>query len=123
MKDWEYIRIYGNEEKINDNLYAVNYTEYRSDGTIHCTGTEDLGRVKDIARYYVSTWNGEKRNKGGFRWFSSRGSLRINRRTTAIKDVKELILKSSDLQKRLGINERIEMVKLEGFMLGRLPRF
>ena len=131
MKDWDYIRIYGDREKITDNLYEVKYTEYCGDGSIHCTGTEDFGRIgdylttNDIARYHVSTWDGQKRNKGGFRWFTYRGSLRINRRTTKIKDIRELILKSSDLQERLGIraSEKIEMVKLEGFQLGRLPKF
>lgn len=131
MKDWDYVRIYGKREKVTDGLYEVTYTEYRADGSVHCSGTEDFGRIgdylttRDIALYNVLTWDGSRRNKGGFRWFTDRGALRINRRTTKIKDVKELIIKSPELQQRLGIraNEKIEMVKLEGCMLGRLPRF
>lgn len=58
----------------------VNYKEYRADGSIKQTGTEDFSakRWSSIPYRFVYTWDGQRRNKGGRRWFDFEGMIRID---------------------------------------------
>lgn len=65
----------------------VPYTEYREDGTLKCTGTEDFTaeRYKTLVTRYIYTPTG-KVNKGGHRTWEE--AKRITSQTTA--DVRKL---------------------------------
>ena len=73
------IRIYGKRTKITEDeeYFEVEYTEYRNDGTIKGTGTEDFitKRWNSVKAHMVYTWDGTKRNKGGYRWFDYHGII------------------------------------------------
>lgn len=86
------IRIYGKElqswtatdengrEKTTQVEYS--YTEYNENGEKVGTGSEDfsLERLRtEILDGRVFTWDGERRNKGGYRWFTDEGFYRIRR--------------------------------------------
>ena len=81
---YETARIYGKVNVIrkdeNSAYLEVAYTEYRNDGSIKCTGTEDFSskRWSSTAIKSIYTWNGEKRNKGGYRWFDFQGNVRFS---------------------------------------------
>lgn len=51
----------------------VSYKDYDTeDGTVWGIGTEDFSVErwwKDTDRKWVWTWDGKKRNRGGYRWF------------------------------------------------------
>lgn len=68
------IRIYGKRKEIASDYYEVEYTEYRENGTIKQTGTEDFSgsRWNKVLCHWVWTWDGVKFNKGGKRWFECR---------------------------------------------------
>lgn len=55
----------------------VEYKEYDAEtGALRATGTEDFSPErwnKEVAEHWIYTWDGEKRNKGGHRWFEDRG--------------------------------------------------
>lgn len=56
----------------------IEYTEYREDGSIRATGTEDFSweRYKTaMCNPQIWTWDGKCRNKGGHRWFDCRHSI------------------------------------------------
>lgn len=57
----------------------IEYKEYDAEtGELRATGTEDYSperRNKEVASHWVYTWNGEKRNKGGYRWFEDHGEI------------------------------------------------
>lgn len=62
--------------------YEVAYTDYRKDGTVYQTGTEDFSpeRFRDMVAYkWVHTWDGQKFNKGGKRCFDCQGSIRYRK--------------------------------------------
>lgn len=57
------------------------YTEYRADGSVKQTGTEDFSRERErqLANYRVFIWNGTDLNRGGHRKFREIGWCIINR--------------------------------------------
>lgn len=58
------------------------YREYYPDGTLAGTGTEDFSTARAAAqmlRGWVYTWDGEKRNRGGYRWWTNQGYVLIPR--------------------------------------------
>ena len=68
---------YGDSGAIG-NAIAFNPTMpvYREDGTLKQTGTEDFTPErwnKQTHTRFVYTWDGERRNKGGQRWFEFEG--------------------------------------------------
>jgi len=70
------MKIYGTRTRINDNYFEVYYGEYREDGTLKQTGTEDFTVErwnKQTHTRFVYTWDGERRNAGGYRWFECQG--------------------------------------------------
>ena len=81
------MRIYGRKQEINEGYYEVAYKEYRPDGSLKATGTEDFTRerLKTLEYRFIYTWDGQKRNKGGYRWFELRETALINK-----DDLKEL---------------------------------
>ena len=86
------IRIYGKQlntwETTDENgrqrleQVELAYTDYNADGTIAGTGSEDFSMARwsqDIEERWVYTWDGVKRNKGGYRWFTDRGHIRFRK--------------------------------------------
>lgn len=69
------MRIYGKKKEIAPGYYEVEYREYREDGTLKATGTEDFSKERLAAQKRelreVCTWDGKTYNKGGHRWFVS----------------------------------------------------
>lgn len=62
--------------------YEVEFTEYRTDGSIYRTGTEDFSVDRwneTIQSHFVWAWNGESRNKGGQRCFQYKGLIRYSK--------------------------------------------
>lgn len=80
------MRIYGKpvvltkDEDYRTAYLEVPYKEYREDGSLRCTGTEDFSGKRWSATpiRFIYTWDGEKRNKGGYRWFDYQGSVRVD---------------------------------------------
>jgi hypothetical protein len=83
------LRIYGKPKELQEKYYEVPYKEYRADGSILQLGTEDFSsqRLKTLKKKYVWTWNGEKRNKGGHRWFECQELVTFNGSTKELKTV------------------------------------
>ena len=81
------MRIYGKTNKIADDYYELPYKEYRPDGTLKATGTEDFSgaRLRTLEVRGIYTWDGQRRNAGGKRWFDYHGHVRVN-----AGDLKEL---------------------------------
>lgn len=73
------IVIWRGQEKEREILVQkeVEYKEYDSEtGKLSATGSEDFTPERwksEVAEHWVFTWDGEKRNKGGYRWFEDRG--------------------------------------------------
>jgi hypothetical protein len=74
------MKIYGKKREIAENYYEVEYKEYRQDGSLKAIGTEDFStkRYNNLEGRAVYTWDGEKRNKGGYRWFDYQGYFRTD---------------------------------------------
>lgn len=100
------IRIYGKElntwkaydengvERITQ--IELAYSDYEiATGKLVSTGSEDFSRerARNLQKYEVWTWDGEKRNKGGYRWFELQCYCKINRSETAPKDLKTYLSK------------------------------
>ena len=60
--------------------YEIAYKEYDEDGNLVGIGTEDFSRerYRTIDRKQIWTWDGQKRNKGGHRWFDYEGDVTCN---------------------------------------------
>ena len=72
------MKIYGKHTQIADRYFEVEYKEYREDGTLKATGTEDFSVErwnKQAHMRFVYTWDGTKRNAGGHRWFDYQTSV------------------------------------------------
>ena len=102
------VRIYGkqiNEWKSTDEhgreiviQIEREYTDYNSiTGEVVGCGSEDipvhwtLGRRATTTCRWVYTWDGEKLNKGGKRWFDYQGQITYRVEAGAVKGVKELL--------------------------------
>lgn len=87
------MRIYGKRREIAEHYYEYDYKEYREDGTLKCTGTEDFSsqRLRSLEHRFIYTWDGEKRNKGGYRWFDFIGSVTILEGD--LKELKKIVAK------------------------------
>lgn len=78
------MRIYGKAKAIgtvDGGAYLeIAYTEYREDGTVKQIGTEDFSaeRWSKMPMRFVYTWDGQRRNKGGYRWFDYDGAYRTD---------------------------------------------
>lgn len=62
--------------------YEVAYTDYFIDGRVAGKGTEDFSPERyrrDIKEGWVFTWDGERRNKGGHRWFREEGHIKFRK--------------------------------------------
>ena len=55
----------------------VEYKEYDTEtGALRATGTEDFSPERwnnEVAAHWIHTWDGQRRNKGGHRWFEDMG--------------------------------------------------
>lgn len=87
------IRIYGKtletwsheDEKGRKRIYQTEIAFKEIDaetGEIVEIGSEDFSperEKQDIDYRWIYTWNGEKRNKGGHRWFDCQGSIKFRK--------------------------------------------
>jgi len=89
------MKIYGKElgrwtsEEYRNNRYFTKvvqrelaYTEYREDGSLKQTGSEDFTpeRLKqDTEEKWIWIWDGQKRNAGGHKWWECIGCYRISK--------------------------------------------
>lgn len=76
LNRWSHINDSGREVATQ---YEVAYKEYNTE-TLELVGvgSEDFSPIrysKEIKRQEVFTWDGERRNKGGNRWFEDRGGI------------------------------------------------
>lgn len=72
----------------------IAYKEYNEYGELIGVGSEDFSKERyerEILYKQIYSWNGEKRNKGGNRWFDDLGSIIYNKRDSKI--VKEYLTK------------------------------
>lgn len=63
--------------------YEIAYKEYTTDGELIAKGSEDFSperRNSNLKMYTVYTWDGEKRQSGGNRWFQAEQTIQINRK-------------------------------------------
>lgn len=63
--------------------YELPYREYRlEDGSLCAEGTEDWSRerAKNLMVVNAWAWDGERRNKGGYRWFERKRKIIIDSR-------------------------------------------
>lgn len=69
----------------------IAYREYDADGEPKATGTEDfsIARRRYIRSASVHTWDGQKRNKGGYRWFDYHGNVKYRGNGQALRKVLE----------------------------------
>ena len=78
------MKIYGKTKiigQVDGHPYIeVEYKEYREDGSLKGIGTEDFSTERWSAIHwgFVYTWDGQRRNKGGHRWFDFEGSYRTD---------------------------------------------
>lgn len=83
----------------------IAYKEYDSEtGELVGIGSEDFipAREKsDLENRWVWTWDGEKRNKGGKRWFECYGNIKFRKNEKAeIKKYLKSKYKATELQLR-----------------------
>ena len=82
-KHWE-TRIWNGEEREIEveSQYEIKYTEYDENGEKIAVGTEDFSRERynNLKDYRIFTWDGEKRNNGGYRWFEEEAYVKIDRK-------------------------------------------
>ena len=61
----------------------ISYIEYDSEtGEIVGSGSEDFSparEAQDIDYKWIYTWDGQKVNKGGHRWFDCRGTIKYRK--------------------------------------------
>ena len=65
------MKIYGLRKRITQDYFENTYTEYRDDGTIVQTGTEDFSLErwhKQVKYYQIAVWNGDYYPSGNKRW-------------------------------------------------------
>ena len=77
------MRIYGKAKQISENYFEVPYKEYRADGSLKQAGSEDFTTdrySKQLHIYSIHTWNGEKRNAGGKKWYENCGCYKVDTR-------------------------------------------
>ncbi len=97
MKEWETLKVYGkrlntwgtletlsNGQQFYRNIEQVEYAyaEYDFTGKVINKGSEDFSFQRwdsGTAYYEIWTWDGQKVNKGGYRWFECARRVRINR--------------------------------------------
>jgi len=110
MKEFETMKMYGkilrkwtHMETVNwkgeereverTSQYEIGYTEYAGTGEKVGAGTEDFSaeRFQNLKYYRVFTWDGQKYNKGGYRWFEEKLVVKIERRNRKL--LKELAAK------------------------------
>ena len=78
------MKIYGKAKAISQldgrPYLEVEYKEYREDGSLKQTGTEDFSakRWSKVPIRFVYIWDGQRRNKGGKRWFDYDGLYRTD---------------------------------------------
>ena len=81
-KAWETYLYNGAEEREREVITQreVEYKEYDENGELVAVGTEDFSaeRYREICEKWVWTWDGQKLNKGGHRWFECQGTIKFN---------------------------------------------
>lgn len=97
LRTWkrlETINWQGKEREI-ERVYQeeLAYREYNEAGEMIGKGSEDFSaeRLQNVKTYSVYTWNGEKYNKGGNRWFelAMRIKIELKNRKAAMEIMKK----------------------------------
>lgn len=80
MKIYGGYKVLWQDSEKREAYLEANYKEYRADGSLKQTGTEDFSsrRWATLPIRFVYVWDGEKRNKGGHRWFEYLGAYRVD---------------------------------------------
>lgn len=68
----------------------IEYKEYDENGDLVAAGSEDFSFdrwKKNLVTRFVYTWDGERRNKGGHRWFDYIGAVTYDKKHS--KEVKK----------------------------------
>ena len=109
------IRIYGKtlekwtaeDERGRERLVQeeVAYKEYDSEtGELVGVGSEDFSMERlhtEMDERWMWTWDGEKRNKGGHRWFECHGTVKFRKsERAAVKKYLQAKHKAAELQLR-----------------------
>ena len=92
MKIYGTVKIIRKDEETPSNTYLeVYFQEFREDGTLKRTGTEDFSakRWSSMPTRYVWTWDGHSLNKGGHRKYSYEGSYRTDDSKAFSKVIKQ----------------------------------
>lgn len=81
------MKVYGGKRKIGVDYLEVKYTEYTHEGEEIGEGTEDfsLERYSKLPVYQIWTWDGQRTNKGGKRWFEYAQTIRTTGKPSEIK--------------------------------------
>ena len=87
-----------------DSQYEISYKEY-FDGELVSVGSEDFSPerlIKTLKTYRIFTWDGQKYNKGGYRWWECEGTVWIPKdsKKTALEIVKSWYPKSAMIELR-----------------------
>ena len=96
MKEYETMKVYGKTLNTWKHMETVDlgwkqyeeerttqvelaYTEYNANGEKIAKGSEDFSpeRVSGLKYYRIFTWDGQKRNKGGCKWFEEARLVKI----------------------------------------------
>lgn len=102
-----YTTLRGNtfEEEEAPSQYEIAYRQYSMDGRRIAEGSEDFSperRHDALKTYTVCTWDGEKRQSGGNRWFEERMRVTINRsdRKAAMEIIRKWFPEAALIQMR-----------------------
>lgn len=94
VNTWKQWVMMGDREVEKIVQYEMTYREYDvEDGTLVGVGTEDITaeRRKAFEKKTAWTWDGQRYNKGGHRWFDMVDSIEYTKGNG--KDIKEIIKK------------------------------
>ena len=72
--------------------YEFSYKDYDMDGRLIGSGSEDFSPARKrmaMSERWVWTWDGKKRNRGGYRAFECQGLIKY--RDSDRKDIKEFL--------------------------------
>ena len=97
------MRIYGKAKQIIENYFEIPYKEYRKDGSLKQTGTEDFTTARIIKQtkcYSIHTWDGKKRMSGNQKWFENHGVIRVDDRDGLKEYARSIYPDAAEIQVR-----------------------
>jgi hypothetical protein len=97
------MKIYGKRKHLGFGYWEIEYKEFRPDGTLKQTGTEDFTAerwAKQVHSYSVHTWDGTRRMAGGQKWFDNLGIFWTDDAAAFRKYAKSVHADAADIQIR-----------------------